>query len=220
MSSQDVDCMIAERLKAGDAQNKIKKDLHVGDERIRNVRDMVASGIIKFNEEDKAYLAEPAHREIEEIHAEVMKVISAKASETAVRNAEEDYALGNEIRQYWTLKAQDSGLALREYVRSALIFYDTYKAQVEEMEEQLALMEVLKGTLRSDLLRTHKMDLFYRFARYCMSLRAQGFQVPESLLNDFYHDLNILEFQLKQERNMEDLLGGTTNGKTPSRPQE
>lgn len=218
MSSEDLDCMIAERLKAGDAQNKIKKDIHVGDERIRTVRDMVASGIIKFNDEGKAYLAEPAHREIEAIHAEVMKVISEKASEAAVRNAEEDYALGNEIRQYWTLKAQDTGLSLREFVRSALVFYDTYREKVEEMQEQLAMMGVFKDTLRVDLLRTHKMDLFFRFTRYCISLRAQGFQIPTSLISDFYNDLNTLEINLKK-RNLEELLGGTKNGETPNRPQ-
>lgn len=208
MSSEDLDCLIAERLKAGDAQNKIKKELHVGDERIRNVRDMVASGMIKFNEEDKAYLAQPAQKQIEEIHAEVMKVISVKASEMAVRNAEEDYALGNEIRQYWTLKAQEAGLSLREFVRSALIFYDTYREKVEAMEEQLALMEVLKDTVRTDLLRTHKMDLFYRFTRYCISLRVQGFQLPEAILNDFYHDLNTLEVTLKKGKTVAELMGG------------
>jgi len=97
-------------------------------------------------------------------------------------------------------------------VRSALIFYDTYRAKVEEMEEQRGLMELFKDALKQDLLRAQKMDLFYKFARYCLYLRTQGFQLPESLLNDFYNDLTTLEIMLKRGRKSpEELMGGIGN---------
>ena len=219
MAEENTDLLIAERLNEGESFRKIQTELHVGNERIQRVRDMVSSKIIQFDEAGKAYLTQPARKEIEEIHAEVMKTITAKASEVALQNAEEDYALGNEIRQYWTLKAQEAGLPIREYVRSALIFYDTYRDRVEEMQEQLAMTEVIKDALRRDLIKTHKMDLFYRFTRYCISLKIQGFQLPESILNDFYHDLSNLEVMLEKGKNVEELMGGNEHGKTSTRPK-
>ena len=72
----------------------------------------------------------PTRRE-EEINAKVTN----KATELALRRAEEDYNLGNEVRQCWSLKAQDAGMELREYIHKALAFYDEYKLSLIHISE-------------------------------------------------------------------------------------
>jgi len=203
--SSSTDLRVAEMIHAGEKYNDIRKQLHVGSDAIKKVKDWMLEGIIAVDAEGKAHLAKPAQKEIEEIHAEVMEVVTKKASETALKNAEDDYALGNEVRQNWSIKAQELGMDLRDFVRGALIFYDEYRDAIEEMMRKQEIARWAIGELRRNTTRIAKMELFYKFVRYCIYVRSQGLSVPDSVLNDFYSDLTVLEAggELKTEGKIE-----------------
>jgi len=202
--SSPTELQIAELLHGGKNYREIYKELHVGPETIKKVRDLVAQGIIVIGEDGKAVLAKPAAATIEEIHSEVMGVVTKAATEKAIKDAELDYALGNEIRQYWTLKADEKGMELRDYVRAALIFYDDYAEEIRGMEDKISVAKAIMATLKTDIVRQRKMELYYRFVRDCIKLRAQGFIIPGRILTEFYHDLSILE----QGGAVEKIVGG------------
>lgn len=191
--SSATDLKIAEMLAQEKTYREITKTLHVGAETIKKVKDQWLSGIIVVNEEGKAILAKPAAKTIEEIHSQVMDVVTKKATKVALENAENDYALGNEIRQYWILKAQETGMELRDYVRAALIFYDDYKDELETMQEKVAVAKTVMEMLKRDLVRTTRMELYYKFVRYCLFLRSRGMQITPEVVHDFYQDLATLE---------------------------
>jgi len=203
--SGSTELRIAEMLNTNAKYTEIRDKLRVGSETIKSVKEMVASGIIAFDEDGKAYYAKPAQKSIEEIHAQVMEVVTKKATETALMNAEEDYALGNSLRQNWSVKAQDAGVSVHDYVRSALIFYDEYKDEIEEIEKNKAVARWALQKLQGEMVRVAKMELFYKFVRYSVYLREKGFTVPQRLIYDFYNDLTVLEKggNLKVEREME-----------------
>lgn len=203
--SSATDLRVAEMLQADEKYRDIQQKLHVGSDNIKKVKDQVAAGIIAFDAEGKAFIAKPAEKDIEEIHAQVMGVVTKKATADALMNAENDYALGNEVRQNWTLKAQEAGMVLREFVRNALIFFDEYQGQVEEMEKKQGIARWALGELRRNTARIAKMELFYKFVRYCLYLKSQGFSVPDQLTYDFYNDLTVLEQggELKTEKTFE-----------------
>jgi len=203
MSSSATDLRVAELLAQEKSSRDIEKALHVSSHRVVRVREWLAQGLITVDAEGKAHAAQGAQLEAEEIHEEVMGVVSKKAAESALANAEEDYAIGNEIRQYWTYKAQEKGMALREYVRAALIFHDEYGDKLEELEKQQALTKAIIFAFKRDHVRIAKMDLFYRFIRYCLYLRSQGVSIPQRVIDDFYGDLTAFEAEqiegLKEE---------------------
>jgi len=184
---------IAEMLKEGASYVDIRKAQRVGADTIKSVKDMVTSGIIAFDDQGKAFIAKPAQKNIEDIHAQVMGVVTKKATEEALMNAEDDYALGNEIRQYWNLKAQEAGLGLREFVKAALIFYDEYKDELENMRKQAQITRWAINQLRGNMLRRARMELYYKFVRYCLFLKEKGMAVTPELVRDFYLDLAALE---------------------------
>jgi len=191
--SDATELKVAEMLHADAKYIEIERKLHVGSDTIKNVKNLVAQGIIAFDAEGKAFVARPAEKNIEEIHAQVMEVVTKKATEQALLNAEEDYALGNEIRQYWTIKAQEMGMSLKELVKAALIFYDEYREQIDDMAKKIGAARWAFTQLRMDTARVAKMELFYKFMRYCLYLKSQGFTVPTRLIYDFYEDLTVLE---------------------------
>jgi len=191
--SESTELQVAEMLHEGKTYREIAKELHVGPETIKTVREYVAQGIIVIGEGGKAVLAQPAKKEIEQIHTEVMEVITKKATQTALQNAEEDYALGNEIRQYWILKAQEKGMELRDYVRAALIFYDDYEPQVKEMEERLEVADLVFQQLRADIVRQEKLRLYYEFVRYCLYLKSKGMRITPEVTDSLWQDLTLLE---------------------------
>ena len=204
--SSATDLKIAEMLHDGKTYREIAKALHVSADTIKKVRDMAAQGIILVDAEGKALLAKPAEKNIEEIHSQVMDVVTRKATELALLNAEEDYALGNEIRQYWSLKASEGDMELRDYVRSALIFYDDYRDDVENMKEQVDVARIVMDAYKRDLVRARKLELYYKFVRYCLYLKTQGMNVTQEVVNTFWQDLTLLE---KREELKTAPIGGT-----------
>jgi len=191
--SSSTELQVAEMLAADKTYREIAKELHVGPETIKTVRDYMAQGIIQVGEDGKAVLVKPAEKEIETIHTEVMEVITKKATELALQGAEEDYALGNEIRQYWNLKAEAKGMEIRDYVRAALIFYDDYEPQVKEMEEKLEVADLVFQQLRADIVRQEKLRLYYEFVRYCLYLKSRGMRITPEVTDSFWQDLTLLE---------------------------
>ena len=191
--SNPTDLKIAEMLHQGKKYREIAKSLHVGSDTIKKVRDLVSAGIILIDENEKAFLAKPAKKEIEEIHAQVMEVVTKKATELALRNAEEDYALGNEIRQYWSLKAKEVDMEIRDYVRSALIFYADYRDEVENMKEQVEVARIIMDAYKRDVVRARKLELYYKFVRYCLYLKTQGIKITQEVVDTFWQDLTLLE---------------------------
>jgi len=191
--SSSTELQVAEMLAQEKTYREIAKELHVGPETIKTVRDYMAQGIIQIGEDGKAVLAQPAKKEIETIHTEVMEVITKKATESALQNAEEDYALGNEIRQYWILRAQEKGMELRDYVRSALIFYDEYEPKLRDIEEKLEVADLVFQQLRADIVRQEKLRLYYEFVRYCLYLKSRGMRMTPEVTDSFWQDLTVLE---------------------------
>ena len=196
---------IAEMIQEDAKYRDIQKKHHVGSDTIKRIKDQILKGIIAFDSEGKAFLARPAEAEIESIHAVVMGKITKKASENALKFAEDDYMLGNEVRQYWTLKAQEAGMSLRDFVKGALIFYDEYREEIDGMEKKLEVARWALGQLRGNMIRIAKMELFYKFMRYCIYVREKGLTVPPGLIYDFYHDLTVLEKggELRTEKKLE-----------------
>jgi len=191
--SSSTELQVAEMLAQEKTYREIAKELHVGPETIKTVRDYMAQGIIQIGEDGKAVLAQPAKKEIEEIHTEVMEVITKKATESALQNAEEDYALGNEIRQYWILRAQEKGMEMRDYVRSALIFYDEYEPKLKAVEEKLEVADLIFEQFRADIVRQEKLRLYYEFVRYCLYLKSKGMRITPDVTDAFWQDLTVLE---------------------------
>ena len=191
--SSATELKIAEMLNEGKTYREIAKKLHTSADTIKKIRDQAAKGIILIDDKGKAFLAKPAQKDIEEIHSQVMDVVTRKATELALLNAEEDYAMGNEIRQYWSVIAKEDGRELREYVKSALMFYDEFRDKIEELEEIRKVSQAVMDTLRHDTLRATKMELYYKFVRYCLHLKSQGMIIPSQVIVDFYRDLSLLE---------------------------
>ena len=196
--SSPTDLKIAEMLFPPDENKKktyreIQKALHVSPDTIRKVREACTQGIIVIGDDGKAFLAKPAQKEIEEIHTEVMDVVTRKATELALRNAEEDYAIGNEIRQYWSLKAQERGLDLRQYVKTALNFHDDFKDEVENMKEQIDVARIVMDAYKRDIVKSTKLELYYKFVRYCLYLRQQGMRITQEVVDAFWRDLTLME---------------------------
>ena len=130
----------------------------------------------------------------DEIDARVAEAVKEKASELAFQRAEEDYALGCEIRQYWGVKARQAGMELRDYVNSALIFYEENKEEVERMREQIEVAHLVVDKLfKEDIVKQKKMELYYKFARYCMHMKSKGMRITPEVLDSFWHDLACLE---------------------------
>lgn len=192
MSSSSIELKIAEDLHAGKTYKQIAPVHHVSNRDIKRIRDLIERDLIKFTEDGKAYMTQAGIIEIESIHRKVTEVVTRQAAEQALKHAEEDYDLGNEIRQYWFLKAQEQGTALREYVRSALVFYDTYRDELEKIGELQALVNVFASAIRSDMVQIAKMDYMYKFVTYCLSLKGQGLTIPQGLVDSFWNDLNHL----------------------------
>jgi len=214
------DLRVAELLAQEKSSREIEKALHVSSHRVVRVREWMTQGLINVDAEGKAHAAQGARLEAEEIHEEVVDVVTKKAAELALANAEEDYAIGNEIRQYWTLKAQEAGQPIRDYVRNALIFYDEYGSRVEELKQLEAMNKAILFAFKVDHVRIAKMEYYYRFMRYCLYLRSQGFAVPHKLLEDFYMDLTLLEKQKVEELREEMTLIKDALGLGPEIPLE
>jgi len=205
--SDPTELKVAEMLHEDAKYIDIERKLHVGAETIKKVRNLIAQGIMAFDAEGKAFVARPAEEQIEEIHAKVMDVVTKKATQQALQNAEDDYALGNEVRQYWSIKAQEMGIPLKDLVKSALIFYDEYRDQVFDVVKKTEMARWALNQLRRDTARVAKMELFYKFMRYCLNLKSQGFTVPTRLVYEFYEDLTVLEKggTLKTEEEIENV---------------
>lgn len=84
-------------------------------------------------------------------------------------------------------------MGVREFVRAALIFYDEYRGKIKELEENKEISATILQTLQMDIVRTTKMELFYKLVRYCLFLKSRGLSVPSQVLTDFYQDLSMIE---------------------------
>lgn len=168
----------------------IQKEHRIANKTIVNIKAMIRSGVISFNDEGKAFEAKP--RALAEIHEKVVHVITVKASEDAVRSAEEDYEMGREIRQFWFLKAQEKGLTLREFVKRSLMNYDEFGHLEVENEDLRKIARNAVEALAVNTIRHKKLDLYFNFIRHVLTLKAQGYRVPEQVVTDFYADLDYL----------------------------
>lgn len=190
---------IADRLKEDKSYRDIAKELMVSPREISEAKNLIGSKVIEYDAETgKAFFSKAAEAEIESIHREVTEVVTKKATEVALKNAEEDYLIGNEIRQYWSLKANDAGVGLREYVRGALVFFEEYKDKIEEIDELKVVNMSLAEGLKKNMVEIAKMDYYYKFARYCLYMKSQGLEVPSQVVERFWSDLNIL-VQVRRE---------------------
>jgi len=195
MSVDPRDLKIAERVKAGDSYSDIQKALReqgltITTNRIADVKKMIDGGVIAFREDGTAYEAEP--RAVADVHQEIIGVVTKKAAEEAVLFAEEDYKLGRELRQFWFLKAQEKGMSLRDFVKAALIFYEDYRDLASENEELRNISRNALQELNVNTIAKKKLDLYYRFCRDMINLKAKGLAVPEQVIVDFYADLDYL----------------------------
>ena len=195
MSVDPRDLKIAERVKAGDSYSDIQKALReqgltITTNRIADVKKMIDGGVIAFREDGTAYEAEP--RAVADVHQEIIGVVTKKAAEEAVLFAEEDYKLGRELRQFWFLKAQEKGMTLRDFVKAALITYEDYGDLSAENEELRKISRNALQQLNVNTIARKRLDLYYRFCRDMITLRARGLDVPQQVIADFYSDLEYL----------------------------
>jgi len=195
MSVEPRDLKVAELIKASKSYTEIQTILkeqgqRISNDKISEIKKMIDAGVIAFNEDGKAYEAEP--RAVAEVHKEVIGVISKKAAEEAVLNAEEDYTLGRELRQYWFLKAQEKGMTLRDFVKAALITYEDYGDLSAENEQLRKISRTALEQLNTNTIQRKRLELYYRFCRNVMDLRARGLSVPQQVIVDFYSDLEYL----------------------------
>jgi len=188
----DVDLEIAEHLVKGLTYRKIKDLLRVGSSRISKVKKLLEEGLIRLDEAGRAYAADSLALDLKALHEKVMGVVTKKATEEAIVAAEEDYMIGRELRQYWSLKAKEAGMTLREYVKVALIFYDDYKDEIEKLEELREIARMCIEVLQKESVKKERMRLYYKFIGFCLTLKAQGYTVPQQVINDFVADLNLL----------------------------
>lgn len=195
MSVDDKELKIAQYLKQGLGYNEILEAMReegnpTSNDKISEVKKMIANGVIAFSAEGKAMEKEP--KLVADIHQEVMGVVTKKAAEEAVRFAEEDYGLGREIRQFWFLKAQEKGMSIRDFVKAALIFYDDYRDLSAENEELRKISQTALKALSVNTITRKKLELYYKFCADALKLRAQGLSVPEQVIVDFYSDLEYM----------------------------
>lgn len=195
MSMNLRDLKVAEMLKKGITYDEIEawakeQGTPVGRSSISSIKKLMEEGVIAFSESGVAREAEP--KIVSDIHDKIVGVVTKKAAEEAVLYAEKDYELGRELRQFWFLKAQEKGLALRDYVKSALIFYDDYRDMAAENEELRKVSKVALEALNVNTVARKKLDLYYKFCRDLITLKSQGLSVPQQVIVDFYDDLQYL----------------------------
>lgn len=195
MSMNLRDLKVAEMLKRGSTYGEIEdwakeQGTPISRATISSVKKLIDEGVVAFSDSGVAREAEP--KIVSEIHEKVVGVVTKKAAEEAVLYAEQDYELGRELRQFWFLKAQEKGLTLRDFVKSALIFYDDYRDVAAENEELKNISRSALEGLRVNTAARKKLELYYKFCRDMINLKAQGFSVPQQVIVDFYSDLEYL----------------------------
>jgi len=154
------------------------------------VNKLRKSGAIQFDDEGKAFWAEPSEAAIAKIHSKVQEVVTKKASEMALKNADQDYLLGNELRQNFSFKAADLGLNIHDYVVESIRFFETYKDTVGEIDDLRAMVVTLGDALKKDFVQAAKLDYYYKFMRYVLYLRSQGMSISKGVTDAFWMDLN------------------------------
>jgi len=195
MSVEPRDLKVAELIKAGKSYTEIQTILkeqgqRISNDKISDVKKMIEAGVIAFREDDTAFEKQP--RVVEEVHQQIMGVVTKKAAEEAVLFAEEDYKLGRELREFWFLKAQEKGMTLRDFVKAALITYEDYGDLAAENEELRKISRTVLEQLNVNTIQRKRLELYYRFCRDMINLRARGFAIPEQVVVDFYRDLEYL----------------------------
>jgi len=195
MSAEQRDLRVAELIKQGMSYSDIQKLLKeqgspISNQKISDIKKMIEAGIIAFRDDGTAYEKQP--KVVEEVHQQIIGVVTKKAAEEAVLYAEEDYKLGRELREFWFLKAQEKGMTLRDFVKSALIFYEDYRDVAAENEELRKISRSALEQLNVNTVARKKLELYYRFCRDMINLRARGLSVPEQVVVDFYSDLDYL----------------------------
>jgi len=195
MSVDQRDLRAAEMIKRGSTYKELQdyfkeQGTPISNDKIVELKKMISAGVITFSEQGVAREAEP--KLLMDVHQQVMNVVTKEAAEEAIRFAEEDYRLGRELRQFWFLKAQEKGMELREFVKAALIFYDDYKDLAAENEELRKVSRTALQTLSVNTLARKRLDLYYKFCADALKLRAQGLEVPQQVIVDFYSDLEYL----------------------------
>lgn len=195
MSVNEKEIKIAELLKQGYGYDDILETMKgagnpTSNEKIAEVKKMIAEGTIIFSEQGNAMEKEP--KAVSDIHQQIMGVVTREAAEEAVRFAEEDYKLGREIRQFWFLKAQEKGMTIRELVKAALIFYDDYKDMAADNEELRKISKTALEALSVNTITRKKLELYYKFCSDMMKMKAQGLILPASVIVDFYSDLEYM----------------------------
>lgn len=176
----------------GKTWRDIAKDYKISAATISKVQKLIQDGAIKQDEKGNAFFAKAAESTVEEIHRDVMGVVTKIAAEEAVKNAENDYKLGFTLRQRFTLKAEDAGMPIDEYVQSAMIFFETYKNQLEDYEKTKAALETLKEGQNDDMLKVAKIEYYFKFTNLCIAARTRGLIIPDTLIELFMHDLDII----------------------------
>jgi hypothetical protein len=83
-------------------------------------------------------------------------------------------------------------LALRDFVKSALIFYDDYRDMAAENEELKKISRSALEALSVNTIARKKLELYYKFCRDLINMKAQGLSVPQQVIVDFYSDLEYL----------------------------
>jgi len=195
MSVEPRDLKVAELIRAGSSYTEIQATLkeqgqRISNDKISDIKKMIESGVIAFKEDGTAYEATP--KVVAEVHQNIMGVVTKKAAEEAVMYAEEDYKLGRELRQFWFLKAQEKGMTLRDFVKAALITYEDYGDLSAQNEELRKVARTALQQLNVNTIGRKKLELYYRFCRDMINLRARGLAVPEQVVVDFYSDLEYL----------------------------
>jgi len=195
MSVEPRDLRVAELIKQEKSYSEIQTIMReqgtpISNQKISEIKKMVEAGTIGFREDGTAYEAEP--KVVADVHQQVMSVVTKKAAEEAVLFAEEDYKLGRELRQFWFLKAQEKGMSLRDFIKAALIFYADYRDLATENEELKTISRSALQQLNVNTIARKKLELYYRFCRDMINLRARGLSVPEQVIVDFYSDLEYL----------------------------
>jgi len=195
VSVEQRDLKLAEMIRKGNTYKEIQtffkeQGTPVSNDTIMEVKKMIEGGVITFGENGVARETTP--KPVMDIHQQVIGVVTKEAAEEAVRFAEEDYRLGRELRQFWFLKAQELGMTLREFVKAALIFYDDYKDLAAENEDLRKIAKNALQELSVNTVRRKRLELYYKFCADALKLRAQGLEVPQKVVVDFYADLDYL----------------------------
>ena len=197
---------VAESINQNLPQNEIMSRHRTNIQVISMVRKMIAEGKILFDGQGKATLTESAARDVDMVNKMALEVLRQKVVEKAMQEVENDFLLGNMLRNTFGFRAESAGMTIEEYVTNAMSFYIDYGRRIEELEQGKALIETAKLFIRRGVTTLKRMDLYGKFVDRLMLMSMRGISIPGELPAQFMDDLRKIEAMPFEEIGESDLI--------------